>query len=895
MILRRYEWTGAFSNFYNLCANQLASDPFWKVRSGTSGSWDNWGSIEFENIKKPEMTFTLSAYSGNGFAGWRTGMGTDQSSGRNNFKPNVFTNYGGASQEIAVTSGASTTNGNFDWYVFTSTDYIFIFANTTNGASAVVPIRLFMGLMKPYEEEDPAIAENFWGIMPMAPMSVNSSIWGNNSGHNVGRGMVYRSRNNALFPNYYFETSSVIPSPGTNGKYYISPFYVFEPNEGVRGEFGRVFTAVLSKASSYTDGSILKVEGRTYYVFHVTNQTIPTATYYRHSDGVNYYNNPYFFGSNLIPTGQRVLLFDITEKEPVKTLTIDKASISVEKGKSTNIKVTETVVGESGTIIKDVTLKVKYTVGNISIASINTGTITGLNVGSTTLKIEVGTHDPVIIPITVTPPPPTISLTTDKSSLSILKYKTDTFKVIENSTTYDGIVTPTDVTAAATYEVDNSSIVSVSGGTVTALSVGTAKITAKYSGRSSVVNVEVLPPLPVHSLVTDKNEVTMKENETSSFVVTKHTDNDGVVTNTDVTNLATYTIADPLTASVDKGTVTGIEDGATTIEVEFEGMKKTVNVVVLPADAVVTMSVDKTDVSIKEGLTDTITVTKHTDYDDAITDEDITTVAAYSSADETIATVANGVITAVTEGSTTITVGYGGLTETVNVTVIPVISIVTMSVDKSTVTLEPGQSDNIVVTKHTDIEGTVTDTDITAIAEYLTSDDLVATIIEGTIFAQGEGATTITITHDGMTETVEVIVTAPVVEEPPVEEEPPTEEPPVEEEPPTEEPPVEETPAEEEPPAAPVVTLSADKTEVSIENGSTDSVIVTKTTDDNGVITNEDVTALAIYSSDDEPVAIAANGIITAVGAGTAIITITHEEMTVTINVTVTEPEEVTP
>jgi len=156
-------------------------------------------------------------------------------------------------------------------------------------------------------------------------------------------------------------------------------------------------------------------------------------------------------------------------------------------------------------------------------------------------------------------------------------------------------------------------------------------------------------------------------------------DEDEVVVK-NIAEMADYTGHDENIITIDKGNVTAVGVGNTTITVSYNNMEETVEVVVEAAEepepepepepeAVVTLSVDKTDLSIEKGTTAKVKVTETTTIEGKATEADVTAAATYASADASIATVESGVITAIAAGKTTITITHGTNTETVNVTV----------------------------------------------------------------------------------------------------------------------------------------------------------------------------------------------------------------------------------
>ena len=96
-----------------------------------------------------------------------------------------------------------------------------------------------------------------------------------------------------------------------------------------------------------------------------------------------------------------------------------------------------------------------------------------------------------------------------------------------------------------------------------------------------------------------------------------------------------------------EGNVTAVGVGETVITVTCGNVSSTITIKVEPTPAA-TINLDKTEVNLKatQNITLTATVAPETTTDKTI---------VWKSADETIATVANGVVTAVSVGKTTIT------------------------------------------------------------------------------------------------------------------------------------------------------------------------------------------------------------------------------------------------
>ncbi len=130
-------------------------------------------------------------------------------------------------------------------------------------------------------------------------------------------------------------------------------------------------------------------------------------------------------------------------------------------------------------------------------------------------------------------------------------------------------------------------------------------------------------------------------------------------------DVLTYESSDETIATVDEdGNVSGVGIGTATITISYGDYSATVDVNVVDEEVPLTgITLSDTEISIVEGATATVTATP----DPEDTTDDFAPV--WNSADETIATVADGVITGVAAGTTTVTATVGDLSASVAVTV----------------------------------------------------------------------------------------------------------------------------------------------------------------------------------------------------------------------------------
>ncbi len=233
------------------------------------------------------------------------------------------------------------------------------------------------------------------------------------------------------------------------------------------------------------------------------------------------------------------------------------------------------------------------------------------------------------------------------------------------------------------------------------------------------------------------------------------------------------------------------------------------------------------------------------------TDKDV----IWSSSDETVATVVNGVVTPVGEGTAVITVTTkdGSFTATTTVSVSapipPVVDVTGVKLDQETLNLTAGEADGLL--KATIEPANATDKDVI----WSSSDETVATVVNGVVTPVGEGTAVISVTtKDGsFTATTTVNVAAP------------------------------------KPPDVIVTGVTLDQTELNLTLGEGEGTLQATVAPANA--TNKGM----IWSSSDETVAKVVYGVVTPIGEGTAIITVTTKDGSYTASTTVTVKAPVKP
>lgn len=316
---------------------------------------------------------------------------------------------------------------------------------------------------------------------------------------------------------------------------------------------------------------------------------------------------------------------------------------------------------------------------------------------------------------------------------------------------------------AASQEVDwsssNTNVAPVdTSGKVTGAGSGNSTITATTKkGRkraTSTVKVTVQEAtVPVTGVSLDKTTLTLDVGQSQKLTATVQPNNA-----TDKT--VSWKSSDDAVSTVDaSGNVKGIKAGTATITVTTKDGNKTatcsvtVNTPVVPVDSV-TVSPKTADVDV--GKTQQLTASVKPDN---ATDKSVTWK---SSSDATATVDGTGKVTAVKEGSATITVTTkdGNKTDTSVITVkVPVVPVTGVTIDPKTASIEVGKTQQLTPTI---TPSNATNKNVT----YKSSDESKATVdAKGLVtgVAAGESTVTVTTADGNKTDTSVITVTEPAV------------------------------------------------------------------------------------------------------------------------------------
>ena len=429
----------------------------------------------------------------------------------------------------------------------------------------------------------------------------------------------------------------------------------------------------------------------------------------------------------------------VTVNVPLENISLSETSLTLDKGN--NKTLTVSYDPEDTTDPKGVT----WTSADDSIATVDSnGKVTAVGKGVTTITATVGTQESGIhtanCQVTVNVPVTSVTINSDDFDLP----RTETKAL-------SATVAPSDASeSTVTWSSDNTSVATVdSNGVVTAVAKGTANITATAGGKSDSVEVTVYVPATSFEAESNTMDILRKETKAIKTMILPADADDQKIT---------WVSANPSIATVDAdGKVTGVAEGTTTVTGTLANdlsVTVTVNVSIIPVESI---EIDEeNDLEMLRKDTTKLTVTyKPTNATEV---EDVT----WESSDSNVATVdATGLVTAVGEGSATITVRMGQLSDTIGVEV-SIVEVEGVTLDNNKKETEVGKDFQLTPSfepnNATETEGfTFT---------YESSDPEIATVDnEGNVTSKKAGKVKITIKAsngvDEYEDTIELTINVP--------------------------------------------------------------------------------------------------------------------------------------
>ena len=306
---------------------------------------------------------------------------------------------------------------------------------------------------------------------------------------------------------------------------------------------------------------------------------------------------------------------------------------------------------------------------------------------------------------------------------------------VGDQATLTASVQPAGVKDVSVKWSSSSPCVTVSNGIVTAVSAGTATITATAGEATATCQVTVKPK-SIKGITLDKTAVTLEVGQTLTLVASVNPPD------AEVQKLE-WTSSDEKCVTVKDGVITAVEKGTATITVSAGTFSATCAVTVT-GKTTQSITLDKTEETLEIGESFTLTAT--------INPPDAEDGKVEWSSDSDCVSVKDGVVTAVKKGEATVTASVGAVSATCKVTVIGK-TVKSITLDKTELTIEKGQEAKLTVTIHP------ADAEYTEILWTSSSDNV--TVSDGTVVGEEIGSATVTASVGEISASCEVTVVNP--------------------------------------------------------------------------------------------------------------------------------------
>ena len=384
---------------------------------------------------------------------------------------------------------------------------------------------------------------------------------------------------------------------------------------------------------------------------------------------------------------------------------------------------------------------IEWTSSDSNVASVKDGLVTAKNYGTATITakaysdgVELKTVPEVSCEVEVVNHVTGIKL--DKSNEKLVRGETlnltaTLLKQIENDDTTDK--------GSITWSASNSNV-EVSDGVVRGISRGTSVVTASFNGYMASMTVEVIVPVQGISI---GNDITIRGQEEKTLEVVSNP------VDADQYNV-TWISGNNEVATVENGVVKGVKPGETTITARVnEKIEASIIVTVLeiPLETI-TIENGNDSIELEKGKTKNLEVSYTPDN---ATNKTI----SWTSSDDTVASVKDGVVTAHKSGEVEITAQNGDTKDTITIHV--TIPLEGIQFNDEKVTMNKGESKTLEYSLKPN------DTTNQDEVKFTSSDESIVSVDNnGTVTALKTGNVTITIQKGDKNDTLEVEVKSPL-------------------------------------------------------------------------------------------------------------------------------------
>lgn len=473
----------------------------------------------------------------------------------------------------------------------------------------------------------------------------------------------------------------------------------------------------ISMVHGYTSSKTVKTSGKL--------ATLKFKLLQSGSTSINIYDARYTVGDTDDIHYSSSSAVTVTASVPMTGIALSKNEATINKGSILTLTASKQPTGTSDTS------KIAWSSSDSGVATVVDGKVNAVSVGEATITAECNGFSDTC-KVTIVNPMTGISL--NKTTLSLNKGDTETLTASK---------VPVDATdsTAITFSSDNETVATVNeNGVVTAISNGEATITATCGTYTATCRVTVENLLT--GLSIDKTLVTIDKDQSIQLSVQKEPED------TSNTEDIVWKSSDESIATVDEnGLVTGVGNGKATITASCGGFEVTCEVTVLVH--IESIQITNGDINLYKGQSETLNVTFNpTDFSDSRT-------LIWSTDNEDVVLLSNGTVTAKSVGTATVTA------ETVNgkkasiIVTVPEVKADTLTLNKNITTIEKGETETLTATILP--ENT---TDDTSVVWTVDNEDIISVDENGTVTAIAPGTAIVTAKSGDLEDTCTVTVTS---------------------------------------------------------------------------------------------------------------------------------------
>lgn len=429
--------------------------------------------------------------------------------------------------------------------------------------------------------------------------------------------------------------------------------------------------------------------------------------------------------------------WDRSKKKTValKSISLNKKNLSLTEGNKSTLTVNYNP--KNTTVSKDIS----WTSSNTKVATVKNGTVLAKGAGTATITAMVNGKKATCAVTVKKKEIPLQSISLNNTSLQLEKGQTDTLKVTYSpSNTTDN--------KDITWTSSDETIATVKNGLVTAVSDGTATITAAVGKKSASCKIKVYTPVPLDRIsLSEQNlnwDITLQDETTLivNYDPVDTTDDKKVTWSSSDENVVRVT-----GTGEDQETALVVAEGPGTATITAQVGNKKAECKVNFTASLNKWTMNEHNLELDKGETKQLTITFIPDY---TTDPKDTT---WSSSDESVDAVdKNGVVTAISEGIATITaINANGTTDECKVTVsIPSIPADSLTLNKDFSIINVEQQDTLAATYGPE--------DTTDTLTWSSSDESVAIVEDGVVTGVSSGSCTVTAKVGALTTKCDIYV-----------------------------------------------------------------------------------------------------------------------------------------